>query len=90
MVRSQNPADRPDTKDTTVIINERDHLQEMGGRAPPRRNMRWPSSRDLVRLTQFTDLALQFLDPILLGACQPTASPSVTFGLLTPDTQTVG
>lgn len=39
---------------------------------------------------QFTDLALQFLEPILLGACQPTASPSVTFGLLTPDTQTVG
>ena len=72
-----------------------------GGRAPPLRNMRstivlGPMAengltllQDLVGLAQFPDLALQFLDPIFLGARQSSALTGVAFGLLAPDAQTV-
>ena len=45
--------------------------------------------QDLVRLAQFTDLALQILDAILLSAGQASALAAIAFGLLTPDPQTV-
>jgi len=45
--------------------------------------------QDLVGLAQFPDLALQFLDPIFLGARQSSALTGVAFGLLAPDEQTV-
>jgi hypothetical protein len=69
-----------------------------GGRTPPQRNMRSPVGlnqwrhhwltllQDLVGLAQFPDLALQFLDPILLGTCQPGPLPAIRFGLLAPYT----
>jgi hypothetical protein len=72
-----------------------------GGRAPPLRNMRWPLSlgpmarqwltllQDLVGLAQFTDLALQVLDPVFLSTRQTAALTGITFGLLAPDTQAV-
>ncbi|WP_162799037.1 hypothetical protein [Paracoccus indicus] len=44
---------------------------------------------DLVGLTQFTELALQFLDPVLLRARQTAALTGITFGLLAQGTQTV-
>ncbi|WP_223252326.1 alpha/beta fold hydrolase [Paracoccus mutanolyticus] len=31
----QNPADRPDTKDATVIVEKCDHLRNAAGRAAP-------------------------------------------------------
>lgn len=45
--------------------------------------------QDLIGLAQFADLALQALDPILLGTCQPGPLPGITFRLLAPDTQAV-
>ena len=41
--------------------------------------------QDLVQLDAVHGPRAPVPCPILLGACQPTASPSVTFGLLTPD-----
>ena len=35
-------------------------------------------------------MAFQWLTPIFLGTCQPSPLPGITFGLLAPDTQTVG
>lgn len=44
---------------------------------------------DLVGLTQFTELALQFLAPVLLRARETAALIGITFGLLAQSTKTV-
>ncbi len=45
--------------------------------------------QDHVGPAQFTDLALQFLDPDFLGFRQSSALTGVALGLLAPDAQTV-
>ncbi len=41
-------------------------------------------------MSKFPDLALQLLDPVLLGARQSAPLSGVTFGLLAPDAQAIG
>ena len=93
-------ADRPDTKNITIIFNETHHLRN--GRSS---SASLPGSacltctrggkicrcllQDLVGLAQFTVLALQRFESRFLIAGQTAAHPGITFQFLAPSPQAV-